>query len=43
LGGNGVVPLGNDAISPREAMTEITFDFANPANPWSSQNTGLAS
>jgi hypothetical protein len=31
---NCVVPIGNDAISPRGAMTEIIFGFANPANPW---------
>ncbi len=30
---NGVVPIGNDAISPRGAMTKPMFGFADPANP----------
>jgi hypothetical protein len=36
-GKNGVGPIGNDAISLREAMTELTFEFANVANPWASE------
>jgi hypothetical protein len=30
---NGVVPIENDAISPRGAMTKIICRFADPANP----------
>ncbi len=32
-GKNGVVPIGNDATSPWEAMTENTFEFVDTANP----------
>ncbi len=37
---NGVVPIGNDAISPRvQAMTKMKLGFADPANPWSNGTT----
>ncbi len=37
---NGVVPIGNDVISPRGAMTKIVLGFADPANPWLRGNIG---
>jgi hypothetical protein len=30
---NGLVPIGNDAISPRGAMTKMWLEFVDPGNP----------